>query len=56
MQPFWQRDKCHVRVTDLVESDTCTQISLFSDDIKRQKLEILDECVDRVRERFGYIR
>jgi len=43
-----------VRVTDLVESDTCTQISLFSDDIKRQKLEILDECVDRVRERFGY--
>jgi len=21
---------------------------------KRQKLEILDECVDRVRERFGY--
>jgi len=30
-----------VRVTDLVESDTCTQISLFSDDIKRQSLRYL---------------
>ncbi|HHV28389.1 MAG TPA: DNA polymerase IV [Clostridium sp.] len=43
-----------VRVTDLVEADTCTQISLFLDDAKRQKLEMIDECVDRVRERFGH--
>jgi len=30
-----------VRVTDLVESDTCTQISLFSDDIKGKSLRYL---------------
>lgn len=43
-----------VRVTDLVEGDTCIQMSLFLDESKRQKLEMIDACVDRIRERFGH--
>jgi DNA polymerase-4 len=43
-----------VRVTDLVEGDNFVQMSFFLEDIKRQKREAIDACVDRIRERFGH--
>ncbi|NLY43052.1 MAG: DNA polymerase IV [Clostridiaceae bacterium] len=41
-----------VRVTDLVAADTYTQLSLFEN--KRQKLENIDFCIDKIRKRFGH--
>ncbi|MFZ5989153.1 MAG: DNA polymerase IV [Bacillota bacterium] len=43
-----------VRVTDLIVGGTYTQLSLFLDESKRQKLELIDACVDKIRERFGH--
>ncbi|MGE4282806.1 MAG: DNA polymerase IV [Clostridia bacterium] len=41
-----------VRVTDLVVADTYMQLSLFEN--KRQKLEDIDYCIDKIRQRFGH--
>ncbi|TYQ16534.1 UNVERIFIED_CONTAM: DNA polymerase-4 [Acetivibrio alkalicellulosi] len=43
-----------VRVTDLIVNGVYTQLSFFMDDNKREKLESIDFCVDRIRERFGH--
>ena len=41
-----------VRVTDLVAADGYIQLSFF--DELNQKAELLDNCVDKIRERFGH--
>lgn len=43
-----------IRVTDLVTADAYTQLSLFADEDRRLKRELLDMSVDRIRERFGH--
>ena len=43
-----------VRVTDLVEADSYTQLSLFDDDDIRTKKEYLEKSIDDVRRRFGH--
>jgi len=44
-----------VRGSGLVEADTGTQLSMFQDDIKRDKWERIDAAVDELRERYGYM-
>ena len=44
-----------VRVGCLVPRDASVQLSLFSNEEKRVELERLDEAVDTVRERYGYM-
>lgn len=43
-----------VRCTDLLPSDMPLQLSLFEDETKRQKQEVLDRIVDSLRNRFGH--
>ena len=43
-----------VRATDLVTSDTYTQLTVFDDENKRVKLESLEDSIDKIRERFGH--
>ncbi len=43
-----------VRVTDLIAADTYTQLSLFEDDNRRLKKELLESCIDEVRKRYGH--
>ncbi len=43
-----------VRATDLVTSDTYTQLTVFDDENKRIKLESLEDSIDKIRERFGH--
>jgi DNA polymerase-4 len=43
-----------VRCTDLLPSDMPLQLSLFEDETKRQKQEVLDRTVDSIRNRFGH--
>ena len=43
-----------VRVTDLISPDTYTQLSLFDDDNRRLKKELLEKCIDDVRRRYGH--
>ncbi len=43
-----------VRCTDLLPSDMPLQLSLFEDETKRQKQEVLDRTVDSIRHRFGH--
>ncbi len=43
-----------VRCTDLITSNTPFQLSVFSDERKRQKNETLDKTVDAIRKRFGH--
>ena len=44
-----------VRGAGLVEKESCLQLSLYEDDIKRDKWERIDQTVDALRERFGYM-
>ena len=44
-----------VRGAGLVEASTCDQLSLFLDDVQRQKRERIDTAVDGIRSRFGYM-
>ncbi len=43
-----------VRVTDLVELDVFTQLSLLPEEAARIRREMLERSVDRIREKFGY--
>ncbi len=43
-----------VRGAGLITADSCLQLSLFEDDVRRDKSEQLDIAVDHVRQRFGY--
>lgn len=43
-----------VRTTNLVTADTLIQLSLFEEDSKNIKKELLDRSIDRIRERFGH--
>lgn len=43
-----------VRGTGLVEAAQCDQLSLFADDVKRQKQEQIEKAVDQIRARYGY--
>ena len=44
-----------VRGAGLVTADCCLQLSLFEEDIRRDKGEQLDAAVDQVRKRYGYM-
>jgi len=44
-----------VRGSGLVPADACVQLSLYTDDVRRQKLERLDLAVDAIRHRYGYM-
>ena len=44
-----------VRGVGLVPADSCVQLSLYTDDARRQKLERLDLAVDEIRHRYGYM-
>ena len=53
----WQRPirSIGVRGSELVDASAGTQLSLMSDDIRRDKWERIDAAVDRLRERYGYM-
>ena len=42
-----------IRVTNLAEADNNVQLSFLEDDT-RQKKEIVEQCIDSIRKRFGY--
>ena len=44
-----------VRGAGLVEASEYDQLSLFMDDVRRQKRERIEGAVDRIRKRFGYM-
>lgn len=44
-----------VRGSGLVEAGAGVQLSLYQDDIKRDKWERIDKVVDRLRGRYGYM-
>ena len=44
-----------VRGAGLVPADSCVQLSLYTNDARRQKLERLDLAVDEIRHRYGYM-
>lgn len=44
-----------VRGSGLVEACAGVQLSLYADDVKRDKWERIDAAVDRLRERYGYM-
>ena len=44
-----------VRGSGLVEATCFTQLSLYQDDVKRDKWERIDATVDRLRQRYGYM-
>ena len=44
-----------VRGAGLVPAASCVQLSLYTDDARRQKLERLDLAVDEIRHRYGYM-
>ncbi|MDF2988849.1 MAG: nucleotidyltransferase/DNA polymerase involved in repair [Eubacterium sp.] len=43
-----------IRATDLISADAYTQLSLFEDDNKRFKKELLESCIDDLRRRYGH--
>ena len=43
-----------VRGSGLIEASECDQLSLFVEDTRRQKREIIDNAVDHIRSRYGY--
>lgn len=43
-----------VRGSGLIEASECDQLSLFVEDTRRQKREIIDNAVDYIRSRYGY--
>ena len=54
---FWKWEKniraVGIRVTNLAEADNNVQLSFLEDDT-RQKKEIVEQCIDSIRKRFGY--
>jgi len=44
-----------LRGAGLIGADECIQFSIFPDDVRRQKQERIDETIDRIRSRFGYM-
>ena len=42
-----------ISVSDLEAGTICSQTSLFCDEVKREKMERLDNAVDRLKARFG---
>ena len=44
-----------VRGAGLIEANECDQLSLFLDDTRRQKRELIEGAVDRIRDRYGYM-
>jgi len=44
-----------VRGAELVEAECNVQLSLFANDIKRDKWEQIDRTVDKLRQRYGYM-
>ena len=44
-----------VRGAGLIEANECDQLSLFQDDTRRQKRELIEGAVDRIRDRYGYM-
>lgn len=44
-----------VRGSGLIEAAAGTQLSMFQDDIKRDKWERIDKAVDRLRQQYGYM-
>ncbi len=44
-----------VRGAGLVTADSCLQLSLLEEDLRRDKGEQLDAAVDQVRKRYGYM-
>ncbi|MEM5769529.1 MAG: DNA polymerase IV, partial [Bacillota bacterium] len=43
-----------VRCTDLMPASAPVQLSLFEDEARRQRMEILDRTIDSLRQRFGH--
>ena len=44
-----------VRGAGLITADSCQQLSLIEEDIRRDRGEQLDAAVDRIRSRYGYM-
>ena len=44
-----------VRGSGLIAASECDQLSLFLDDVQRNKRERIDCTVDKIRSRFGYM-
>lgn len=44
-----------VRGGGLITADSCLQLSLFEDDIRRDRGEQLDAAIDQIRSRYGYM-
>lgn len=44
-----------VRGAGLIEANECDQLSLFLDDTRRQKRELIEGAMDRIRDKFGYM-
>jgi hypothetical protein len=45
-----------VRLTDPVTADSYIQFSLFDEDNKRFRREIIDKSIDNIRDRFGHYK
>lgn len=43
-----------IRGADLVADGVCEQLSMFIDEDKRHRLEVVDRAVDDIRHRFGF--
>lgn len=43
-----------IRGADLVADGVCEQLSMFIDEGKRHRLEVVDQAVDDIRHRFGF--
>ena len=44
-----------IRSTGLVTADSYLQMSLFEEDIRRDRGEQLDAAIDQIRARYGYM-
>ena len=52
----WERPirSIGIRGADLVTENICEQLSMFVDEEKRHRLEVVDQAVDDIRRRFGF--
>ena len=52
----WERPirSIGIRGADLVTENVCEQLSMFVDEEKRHRLEVVDRAVDDIRRRFGF--
>ena len=44
-----------IRAAGLITADSCLQLSLFEDDMRRDRGEQLDAAIDKIRARYGYM-